>query len=163
VLPLTLSIRPIAPDDGEIIEKLYQQSVAVLRSLGDSSDFRFSARVYRRDGFGDRPAFSGVVAVLDEKLVGYLLYTFGYDTDQSIRNLFVVDLCVDEVVRGRGIGKALMERAAEICRRTGGGELVWAVHAKNHAAIAFYRQLGADFIVDDLRFMTLGVSAGVGG
>jgi hypothetical protein len=50
-----------------------------------------------------------------------------------------------------------MESAAKICRAAGGGELVWAVHAKNHGAIGFYRRLGADFTVDDLRFMTLGV------
>jgi ribosomal protein S18 acetylase RimI-like enzyme len=154
---MNLSIRAITPGDGEAVEALYRQSVAILRSIGDSSEFRFNAEIYRRDGFGDRRAFSGIVAVLDGEVVGYLLYSFGYDTDQSMRNLFVVDLCVDESVRGRGIGKTLMASVAEICRAAGGGELVWAVHAKNSAAIGFYRRIGADFTVDDLRFMTLRV------
>ena len=47
--------------------------------------------------------------MLDEKPVGYLLYTFGYDTDGAMRFLFVIDLAVDKQVRGRGIGRALME------------------------------------------------------
>jgi ribosomal protein S18 acetylase RimI-like enzyme len=151
-----LSIRPIAPDDAESVERLYAQSAAHLRSLGDQTDFRFSADVYRRDGFGDRPAFSGVIAVLDEEPVGYLLYTLGYDTDGAMRFLFVIDLAVDEQVRGRGIGRALMERAAAICRDAGGGLLFWAVYAKNQLALEFYRRLGAEAITEG-QFMTLTV------
>ena len=151
-----LSIRPITADDAESVERLYAQSAAQLRSVGDQTDFRFSADVYRRDGFGDRPAFSGIIAVLDAKPAGYLLYTLGYDTDGAMRFLFVIDLAVDEQVRGRGIGRALMEQAAAICRDAGGGLLFWAVHAKNQLALEFYRRLGAQPVTDGL-FMTLPV------
>src|SRR3972149_996379 len=121
-----MMIRSITPDDAQEIERLYAQSAAHLRSLGDTTDFRFTADVYLRDGFGDRPAFSGIVAVVEDKLTGYLLYTFGYDTDRAMRYLFVIDLLVDRQVRGQGIGKALMARAASICREAGGGKLFWA-------------------------------------
>ena len=151
-----LSIRPIAPDDAESVERLYAQSAAHLRSLGDRTDFRFSAEAYRRDGFGDRPAFSGIIAALDGKPAGDLLYTSGYDADGATRFLFVIDLAVDEHVRGRGIGRALMERAAAICRDAGGGLLFWAVYAKNQLALAFYRRLGAEPVADGV-FMTLPV------
>lgn len=154
---MNLSIRPIVPDDAEHIERLYAQSAAHhVQLLGNQSDFRFNAHVYRRDGFGDQPAFSGLVAVLDDEPKGYLLYTVGYDPDRAMRNVFVIDLTVDEQVRGRGIGKALMERAAAICRAAGGGELVWAVYERNTSALAFYEGLGAEAITE-LRFMTLGV------
>lgn len=156
VVAMNPSIRPITPDDAEHIERLYAQSAAHLRSLGDRTDFRFNAQAYRRDGFGDRPAFSGIVAVLDDEPMGYLLYDFGYDTDRAMRYLVVIDLAVDEQVRGRGIGKALMERAATICRVAGGGELFWAVYQQNTSALEFYEGLGAQAITE-LRFMTLGV------
>src|SRR5215510_12361699 len=78
-------IRPAALDDAEGVERLYRQSAAHLRSLGDRTDFRFSAEAYRRDGFGDRPAFSGIIAVVDGRPAGYLLYTQGYDTDGATR------------------------------------------------------------------------------
>ena len=71
-------------------------------SLGDRTDFRFSAEAYRRDGFGDRPAFSGIIAVLDGQPAGYLLYSLGYDTDGATRFLFVIDLAVDELKK-RGV------------------------------------------------------------
>jgi ribosomal protein S18 acetylase RimI-like enzyme len=155
-MPVSLFIRPITVDDAESVERMYAQSAAHLRSLGDQTDFRFNAAAFRRDGFGDRPAFSGVIAVLDEKPVGYLLYTLGYDTDGAMRFLFVIDLAVDEQMRGRGIGRALMDRAAAICRDAGGGLLFWAVYAKNQLALEFYRRLGAQPVTDG-RFMTLAV------
>lgn len=155
-MPVRLHIRPITVDDAGSVERLYAQSAAHLRSLGDQTDFRFNADVYRRDGFGDRPAFSGVIAELDEKPVGHLLYTLGYDTDGAMRFLFVIDLAVDEQVRRRGIGRALMERAAAICREADGGLLFWAVYAKNGLALEFYRRLGAEPVTGGL-FMTLRV------
>jgi ribosomal protein S18 acetylase RimI-like enzyme len=155
-MPVSLSIRSITRDDAESVERMYAQSAAHLRSLGDQTDFRFSAAAFRRDGFGDRPAFSGVIAVLDGKPAGYLLYTLGYDTDGAMPFLFVTDLAVDEQVRGRGIGRALMERAAAICRDAGGGLLFWAVHTKNDLALGFYRRLGAEPLTED-QFMMLRV------
>ena len=127
-----------------------------LRLLGDQSDFRFNAHIYRRDGFGHKPAFSGVVSVLNGELVGYLLYTLAYDTDRAVPYLFVIDLMVDEQLRGQGIGKALMGRAASICQAVGGDELFWAVYERNRLAMDFYKRLGAEEAAD-LRFMTLRV------
>jgi ribosomal protein S18 acetylase RimI-like enzyme len=157
MIAMTPSIRPITFDDAESVARLYAQSAAHLRSLGDPTDFRFDAHVYRRDGFGDRPAFSGIVAVLNDEVVGHLLYSFGYDTDRAMRFLFVIDLAVDERVRGQGIGRALMEHAVAICRAAGGADLFWAVYARNHSALEFYRRLGATAVSPELQFMTLDV------
>ena len=153
-MPARLSIRPITPQDAESVERLYAQSAAHLRSLGDQTDFRFNAEIYLRDGFGDRPAFSGIIAALDGEPVGHLLYTLGYDTDGATRFLFVIDLVVDQQARGCGIGRALMEEARALCRGAGGGLMFWAVYAKNQLALDFYRRLGAETITEGL-FMTL--------
>jgi len=153
---MKLSIRSLTPEDAEAVERLYLQSAAYLRSLGDQTDFRFNAQVYRRDGFSAKAAFSGLGAILNGQLVGYLLYTFGYDTDRAIRYLFVLDLLVDQQVRRQGIGKALMNEAAALCTVAGGSELFWLVYAQNEAAKAFYRNLSAEE-VSDLQPMRLRV------
>ena len=145
---MTLSIRSLTPEDAAAVERLYQQSAAYLRSLGDETDFRFSAQVYRRDGFGAKATFCGIGAVLNDQLVGYLLYTFGYDTDRAVRYLFVLDLLVEEQVRKQGIGKALMNEATLLCRAAGGSELFWLVYDKNEGAKRFYRKLGAEEVGD---------------
>jgi ribosomal protein S18 acetylase RimI-like enzyme len=147
-------IRALTPADADDIEHLYGQSAEHLRALGDDTDFRFTVEFYRRDGFGANPAFAGVGAVLGGRLVGYLLYSFGYDTDRAIRYLFIIDLLVDRDVRRQGVGRALMRRAAEICREGGGSELFWAVYRENELALRFYERLGASE-VRDLRFMRL--------
>ncbi|MCB9431372.1 MAG: GNAT family N-acetyltransferase [Ardenticatenaceae bacterium] len=147
-------IRPIQLEDADEMARLHAQSAAYLRALGDDTDFQFNAHIYRRDGFGDNPAFSGFCAVLDNHLIGYLLYHWAYDTDRALRYLFVIDLLVDEEQRQSGIGKALMNHAAAFCQEAGGAELFWAVYDKNEAALNFYNRLGAEEI-NDLHFMRL--------
>ncbi len=153
---MNIEIRPITPEDATEIERLYIQSATHLRAVGDTGDFKFNAQIYLRDGFGDNPAFSGIVALVDDRLAGYLLYTLGYNTDKALRYLHVIDLAVDEALRKRGIGKALMNQAASICRERGGGELFWDVYIKNELALDFYRRLGATDVTD-LCFMTWSV------
>ncbi len=71
---MSVSIRPLTTQDAADIGWLYDQSADHHRSLGDDTDFQFSAEIYQRDGFGENPAFKGIGAVLDGQLVGYLLY-----------------------------------------------------------------------------------------
>jgi GNAT superfamily N-acetyltransferase len=150
----TFTIRPCTRDDANTVAALYQQSAAYLRSLGDKSTFHFDAHAYLRDGFGEHPAFEGILAEVDNKAVGYLLYTFTYDTDCTTRILYVLDLLVDESVRSQGVGRKLMEQAREIAKARGAGELMWAVYKHNKQAEEFYKRLGAEKI-DDVFFMSL--------
>ncbi|MBP8002005.1 MAG: GNAT family N-acetyltransferase [Chloroflexi bacterium] len=149
-------IRACIPEDAPEIERLYLQSVAHLQSLGDTDDFLFSAEVYVRDGFGANPAFAGLVAEAGEQLLGYLLYQMNYDTDAAARSLFILDLAVDEAARRQGVGRALMDAAADLCRTLGGSELVWAVYNKNQLAFDFYLSLGAKPLTE-LTWMHLAV------
>jgi GNAT superfamily N-acetyltransferase len=150
----TLTIRPCTPRDANSVATLYQQSAAYLRSLGDKGTFHFDADIYLRDGFGEYPAFAGILAELNDKVVGYLLYTFIYDTDRTMRILYVLDLLVDEPARGQGVGRKLMKHTGEIAKARGAGELMWAVYKHNKGAEEFYTRLGAEKI-EDVFFMTL--------
>lgn len=150
--PLNFTIRAATPEDAAAVGELAQQFATYLRSLGDPTDFQFTADTYLRDGFGPNPAFSGLVAESEGKVIGYLLYHFGYDTDRAIRLLHVIDLYVHESVRRHGVGRALMEAAAQVCRQAGGRELFWSVYAPNKLAAAFYERLGARY-TQELKFM----------
>jgi ribosomal protein S18 acetylase RimI-like enzyme len=154
---MTLTIRPATPADAKSIGQLMAQSANYLRALGDTTDFKFTAETYLRDGFGPNPAFSGLVAEIDGEIVGHLLYHFGYDTDRAMRLLHIIDLMVREDRRGQGLGKRLMRQAAELGRASGVSELVWAVYKPNGLAVEFYERLGAEYI-SDLYFMRWDVS-----
>ena len=153
---MSMTVRHAVASDADAIAKLSAEFEAYLRTLGDTTEFHFNAETFRRDGFGDEPAIRGLVAEHDAKIVGYVLYTFGYDTDQACRTLNIEDLYVSEQSRKRGVGKALMVMAQEVCRAAGGKELFWSVYKSNAPAYDFYTRLGAK-MVDDEDFMYLPV------
>ena len=107
-----------------------------------------TAEAYLRDGFGENPAFTGLVAEENGCVIGYLLYHFGYDSDRAARTLNIADLYVDEAKRNQGVGRALVTGAAEIARKADAEEMVWAVFHSNDLATRFYERLGAQRIHD---------------
>jgi ribosomal protein S18 acetylase RimI-like enzyme len=149
-------IRPIAPDDAADVIAMSQEFAAYLRALGDKAPLNFDARAFREAGFGPRRAFDGIIAFVERKPAGYLLFHFGYDVDRSMRLVHIIDLWVREGVRRAGVGRALMAEAARIGREFGASELVWCVFDPNRLAFNFYEGLGAERI-RDLTWMSIPV------
>jgi GNAT superfamily N-acetyltransferase len=147
-MPQKIFIRPALATDAEAIGQLALQFSEYLQSLGDTMEFKLTAEAILRDGFGDDPAFEGLVAVDAGIVIGYLLYHMSYDSDQALRTLDVADLYVDAAARRQGVGKALMAEAARIALERGAGEMVWAVFNGNAMAASFYEKLGARQITD---------------
>ena len=146
-MPTSFVIRPATATDAHAVGILARQFADYLRELGDTTEFKLTAEAYLRDGFGPTPAFAGLVAA-EESIIGYLLYHFGYDSDAAIRNFHVVDLYVEPNFRKRGVGRALMTKAATIARDGGAEEMIWSVYTGNTAAADFYENLGARRIND---------------
>ena len=138
-------IRTITAADAEPIARMWSDFARYLRELGDSDEQAFGVEAFLRDGFGPDPAFSGIIAERGGAAAGYLLYHFGYDTDQAMRVMHIVDLWVDPAARRGGIGRALMREAAARCRAKGGRALIWSVFAPNRLAVDFYTKLGGAF------------------
>src|ERR1700742_2142371 len=157
-MAMDLKVRPALAGDAEAVGNLAQQFARYLRGLGDTTDFNLTAERYLRDGFGPRPAFAGLVAEVDGKVIGYLLYYFGYDSDAAARNLHIADLYVDSGTRRRGAGRALVSTAAEIALQAGAYEMIWSVYNANKLAATFYENLGAQRITD-VFFMKLRADA----
>lgn len=149
---MSVTVRAAMPHDAEPVASLGREFVAYLQALGDSHPHCLSAEEYLRDGFGEDPGFTGLVAELDGQIVGYLLYCRAYDNDLGGRILYVIDLFVRESARRQGVALALMQEAANLCRQTGGNQLLWSVYVHNKAAAAFYEALGAKRI-QSLQYM----------
>jgi ribosomal protein S18 acetylase RimI-like enzyme len=154
--PRSPLLRALVERDADAVSRLYAQSAEHLRALGCGGPFVFDAEAYRRDGFGSAPAFRGIGATVgaDENapLVGYLLYTSGYDTDRASRHLMVLDLLVDRAHRSGGLGALLMKEARRIAAGQGIDEVTLFVHVRNMRAIRFYERLGAE-LVEEVRWM----------
>ena len=145
-----LTVRPCMPADAEAVNRLSREFVEYLRALGDPAPGEVTAEAFVRDGFGERAAFSGLIAEVEGRAVGYLLHHPGYDVDRGGRVVHVIDLYVSEEARRRGAGRALMDAAADVCRGMGGVALLWSVYPPNTAARAFYEGLGAAYSEDVL-------------
>ena len=130
---------------------MYQEFAAYLRDLGDKTDYRLTPDVFRRDGFGEYPAFGCLVAENErEVVVGYLIFRVSYATETARRCLWIVDLFVTANVRGQGVGRLPMEESGKVCKALGGDKLLWSVYRPNTQAQRFYEHIGGRYVKEEL-------------
>lgn len=138
-----MNIREAKIEDADAVSILEREFGEYLHDLGSTTEIISNMEWYLRDGFRDNPAFSGLVAEVNNKVVGYALYHPGYNVDSLSRVLYVIDLFVSSDYRRQGVGRSLMEKLSEICIQQGGKYLVWEVWTRNHIAIEFYERISA--------------------
>jgi len=107
-----------------------------------------------RDGFGPTPRFRALIAEMDRAPAGFALFFNSYSTWRGHHGIRLEDLYVPPALRGRGIGKALLARVAQIAVAEGCPRLEWDVLDWNAPAIAVYERLGAH-ILTEWRIMRL--------
>ena len=75
--------------------------------------------------------------------IGFALFFHSFSTFLGRAGIYLEDLFVLPEYRGRGYGKALLKRLAEITEERGCGRLEWACLDWNKPSIEFYMSLGA--------------------
>ncbi len=84
-----------------------------------------------------------IFAVEDGVEVGFALYFPNYSTFVGRGGLYLEDLFVMPEHRGKGYGKALFRRLAQIAVERNYGRIEWRCLNWNQPSIDFYRSLGA--------------------
>lgn len=79
----------------------------------------------------------------DGKEVGFALYFHNYSTFIGREGIYLEDLFVYPEYRGKGYGKALITKLAQMAADDGCGRMEWACLDWNRPSIGFYRSLGA--------------------
>lgn len=113
-----------------VYEKLEADCVATEESL-------------RATLFGPRPYAEVLLIEEGGKAQGFALFFHNYSTFLARPGIYLEDLFVDPAARGKGYGKALLAKLAEIAVERGCGRLEWSVLDWNQPAIDFYLSLGA--------------------
>ncbi|HTC31899.1 MAG TPA: GNAT family N-acetyltransferase [Bryobacteraceae bacterium] len=93
--------------------------------------------------FGPNPVAEVLLAYWNQEPVGFALYFRNFSTFLGQAGIYLEDLFVEPQHRGKGIGKALLIRLAQIALERGYGRLDWSVLDWNAPSIEFYRSLGA--------------------
>jgi len=84
-----------------------------------------------------------IFALEDGKEVGFALFFHNFSTFLGRAGIYLEDLFVLEDHRGKGYGKALLKKLAQIAVERGCGRLEWWCLDWNQPSIDFYRSLGA--------------------
>ena len=142
-----LSLRPATPAD-------IPEILTLIRELADyekepQAAVATAAQV-QRALFGD-PARDGKGAGVAEcimgevagRVQGFALFFMNYSTWNGRAGIYLEDLFVRPAARGKGLGKALLVKLAQIAKERNCGRFEWSVLDWNEPAIGFYKALGA--------------------
>ena len=97
----------------------------------------------RRTLFSNPRYAEVIIAESDGEPAGFALFFHNYSTFLAQPGIYLEDLFVKPEYRGRGYGKALLARLAQIARERKCGRVDWAVLDWNEPSILFYESLGA--------------------
>jgi GNAT superfamily N-acetyltransferase len=142
---IAVEIRPAAIADVPAILGLIRR-LADYEKLSDACVA--TEELLRENLFGPHPAAEALVAQDGGRLVGFTLFFRTFSTFVGLPGIWLEDLFVLPEVRGKGIGKALLTRVAQIAVARQCGRLEWAVLDWNAPAIGFYKKLGATAMDD---------------
>ena len=85
-----------------------------------------------------------VIFVVEEgEKVGFALFFHNFSTFLGRAGIYLEDLYVKPEYRGKGYGKALLQKLAAIAVERGCGRLEWACLNWNKPSIDFYKSMGA--------------------
>ncbi|TPK74234.1 GNAT family N-acetyltransferase [Mesorhizobium sp. B2-4-14] len=132
-------IRPGRIDD---VDAIHAALLKLGTHIGAHQEITSTADDLRRYGFGEKPAFSTLIAEIGGEFAGLCLYFPIFSTWMGRPGVYVQDLYVEDRFRGRKIGERLLRRVAAECRKEGGVYLRLSVDTDNEGAKAFYERLG---------------------
>jgi GNAT superfamily N-acetyltransferase len=139
MLNLRLATEQDVPLLVQLIRELAEYERAPQEAVATPDDIR-------RDGFSNPPRFQVVIAEWGGEPAGFALFFHNYSTWTGRPGLYIEDLFVRPPFRGRGIGKALMARLANIAVARECARMEWLVLDWNAPAIGFYRSFGAELM-----------------
>lgn len=96
-----------------------------------------------KHGFGVEAKFEPWLAFCDGEAVGYAILVPLYSSFEARPTLYLEDLFVLPVYRGRGIGQMMMRRCIEMAWKRKCGRMEWTCLDWNVKAQKFYHKLGA--------------------
>lgn len=96
----------------------------------------------------DKQKAEVVFALEDDREVGFALFFHNFSTFLGRAGIYLEDLYVLPEYRGKGYGKGLLKKLAQIAVERGCGRLEWWCLDWNRPSIDFYLALGAEPMSD---------------
>ncbi|XP_010904244.1 diamine acetyltransferase 2 isoform X2 [Esox lucius] len=153
---MDFSIRPATLEDCKDIARMLLELAEYEKVL---DQIKVTQKDLEQDGFIKNPFFHGIVAEVPEEhrskeghtKVGYALYFYSYSSWKG-RAVYMEDLYVMPEFRGKGIGKALMSKVAQLGLAAGCSLLNFSVLDWNKPSLDFYLSQGCSDITADMGY-----------
>lgn len=97
----------------------------------------------RKTLFGKDQFVEILLAEYNNNIVGQALFFKNFSTFLGKPGIYLEDLYVKPDLRGKGIGKALLDKIISIAKERNYGRVEWSVLDWNEPAIDFYKKIGA--------------------
>ncbi len=136
----TFTIRPATAADVIAIHALVRD-LAVYEKLEHL--MVSSPEDFNRELFGPNARIECIMAMEHGVAVGFALFFHNFSTFLGRKGLYLEDLFVKPECRGKGYGKALLVRLAQIAVARNCGRFEWSVLDWNRPSIEFYEAMGA--------------------
>jgi GNAT superfamily N-acetyltransferase len=149
---MQIQIRKATKDDCPAIMQLVQELAEYEK---EPHAVTVTMEHFIESGFGEKPVWEAFVATAPFReefelssprsgegkgeVVGFALYYIRYSTWKGQR-MYLEDLLVTDAMRGKGVGKLLMDKLIEECKAKKYSGLVWQVLDWNEPAINFYKK-----------------------
>ena len=137
---MSLLIRRARPGEAGLV-------LSLVRELADYEKLLHEVEATEADIdaalFGANPRLFCDIAEWNGEVAGFAVWFINFSTFSGRSGIFLEDLFVHPVQRGKGIGKALLSHLAKECVANGWSRLQWAVLDWNTPSIDFYKSLGA--------------------
>jgi GNAT superfamily N-acetyltransferase len=150
-LKAMLSIRPATAADARLILEFIRRLAEYER---EPNAVVATEEDIIRDGFGAEPKYRCLIAEWNREPAGFAFFFYNYSTWLGKPGLYLEDLFVLPEMRGKGIGKALLQKLAQIAVAENCYGMRWQVLEWNEPALKFYETLGAH-IMDEWETMRL--------
>ncbi len=139
------TIRPATPSDVAHIQAMILE-LAVFEKL---EHMVVSTEALLHEGlFGARPACEAIIGEENGEVVTFALFFHNFSTFLTRKGLYLEDLYVKQAYRGKGYGKEMLVRLAQLAVERQCGRFEWSVLDWNTPAIDFYQAMGAELLPD---------------
>jgi GNAT superfamily N-acetyltransferase len=149
--------------DYEIKNAAEKDLPAVISLLSEFADFEklehefsITEESLRQAVFGEKAFVYLLIAIAKNELIGFALLYPKFASFRGERSLYLEDLYVCPEKRGKGLGLAMLKKAANLAKENGFQRLDWQTLKWNTPAIDFYQKIGAESDDGNINFRLVG-------
>lgn len=130
-----LTVRPLEQSDHADWRRLWTAYLDFYETKVSEDVYRSTwKRLFSQGEFEPK----GLIAVLDGTAVGLTHYLYHRSCWSLVNNCYLQDLFADPAIRGKGVGRALIEAVQDAAGKTGVKNVYWMTHETNATARKLY-------------------------